>query len=116
MAEILPNIRIPMTQYHLNFVNSIHVELLSKNYQEVLFGDLDNFTELSNGQYIAHCPICKSNSRQFSIAPDKPVWCCFNCYEKGNWIQYLQKKEGLSYKQALGKLVEAAALLTQSKG
>ena len=101
-----------MNEDYFNFLNSIYSELLARNYQTVLFGNLEKFSELSNDQYIACCPFHEDCGRSFSIAADKPVWYCHECKEKGNWIQYIQKKEGLSYKLALSKLVEAVAIYT----
>ena len=98
-----------MNQYDFQFLNSIYADLIANKYQRVLFGDLDKFKQLPSGQYKACCPFHENNSPALSIAPDKPVWYCFKCKTGGNWIQYLQKKEGLTYQQAFNKLVEAAA-------
>jgi DNA primase len=104
-----------MIQYYFQYINSIYVELITRKYQRVLFGDLDKFKQLPSGQYKACCPFHENNSPAFSIASDKPVWYCFKCKTGGNWIQYLQKKEGLAYNQALGKLVEVAASYNMSQ-
>jgi DNA primase catalytic core len=85
-------------------INTIQQTLLKSDYQEILFGDLKKLKKESNGQYIACCPFHDDENPSFSISADKPLWNCHGCGEDGNWVQYLEKKEGLNFKEALHKL------------
>jgi hypothetical protein len=86
--------------------------LLARNYQTELFGDLSNFKH-EGGQYKACCPFHNDNNPSFSISADKPVWHCHGCGKEGSWIQYLEKRDGLTTYQAIEFLAKAAGITKQ---
>ena len=89
--------------------DKIYEILLGRNYQETLFGDLTKFKK--NGKsYLACCPFHDDTSPSFSIAVDKPVWNCFAGCGGGDWIEYLGKRNSLTFLEALNKLASDAGV------
>jgi DNA primase len=89
--------------------DQIYQILLGRNYQETLFGDLTKFKK--NGKsYLACCPFHDDTSPSFSIAVDKPVWNCFAGCGGGDWIEYLGKRNSLTFLEALNKLATDAGI------
>ena len=81
-------------------IDEIYRILLAKNYQERLFSDLPKVKRSGRG-YHACCPFHEDQHPSFSFAVDKPLWNCFGCGEQGDWIAYLEKREGLTFQEAL---------------
>ena len=96
-------------KYDIDQIESI---LLARNYQTELFGDLMSFKQ-EGEHYNAGCPFHNDNNPSFSISSDKPLWHCHGCGESGNWIQYLEKRDGLSTYQAIEYLAKAAGITKQ---
>jgi len=82
-------------------IEEIYDRLLARGYALTLFGDLDG-KKKTGGGYMAVCPFHKWTSVKlsFSFSMDKPVYHCFGCGESGDWIKYLDKKEGLPFQEA----------------
>jgi DNA primase catalytic core len=93
-------------------IDQIESTLLARNYQTELFGDLNQFKQ-EGGQYKACCPFHNDNNPSFSISADDPVWHCHGCKEEGSWIQYLEKRNGLTTCQAIEFLAKAAGITKQ---
>ncbi len=90
-------------------INEIYDRLLMQDYQDILFGDLDKYRR--NGkQYTACCPFHEDSNPSFSISADKPLWNCFSKCGGGDWIKYLERKEGLTFKEALERLAKDAGV------
>jgi DNA primase catalytic core len=96
-------------------IDQIESTLLARNYQTELFGDLNQFKQ-EGGQYKACCPFHNDNNPSFSISADDPVWHCHGCGEEGSWIQYLEKRNGLTTYQAIEFLAKAAGITKQENG
>lgn len=88
-------------------VDEIYRILLNQNYQETLFSELDKVKSTATG-YIACCPFHDDSHPSFSFSGEKPVWNCFGCGEKGDWIEYLQKRNQFDFIEALNHLAQAA--------
>ncbi|MDP6107115.1 MAG: DNA primase [Candidatus Brocadiia bacterium] len=58
--------------------------------------------------YWACCPFHKEKTPSFKVDPDKGVFYCFGCHEGGNAFTFLQKVEGLSFREALEQLARDA--------
>lgn len=84
----------------MNDIEKIYDILVGQDYPGKLFRDLKKLKRTSTG-YIACCPFHEDKSPSFSISGTKPVWNCFAGCGSGDWIQYLQKKDGKSFKEAL---------------
>lgn len=90
-------------------IDEVYNRLLSIGYVETLFGSLDRFKHSGNG-FIACCPFHNDKNPSFSIASDKPFWNCFAGCGSGDWIGYLMRKNGITFKEALTFLAKEAGL------
>lgn len=90
-------------------VEEIYSRLLARNYQEVLFGGLEK-AKRTGRNYMAICPFHDDHNPSFSFASDKPLWHCFGCGEGGDWIRYLERKEGITFREALERLAREAGV------
>jgi DNA primase catalytic core len=91
----------------VNDIDQIYEILLGQDFQSELFGDLKKLKKTNSG-YIACCPFHDDKTPSFSIDDEKPVWHCFAGCGNGNWIDYLTRKEGWSFREALEHLATAA--------
>lgn len=97
----------------MNDIEKIYDILLTQNYQRKLFGDLSKLKHSGTG-LIACCPFHEDKSPSFSISGSKPVWNCFAGCGSGDWIQYLQKKDGKSIKEAIEFLAYEAGYILEN--
>jgi DNA primase catalytic core len=91
----------------MNDIEKIYDILLGQDYSRRLFSGLSKMKKTSSG-YLACCPFHEDNNPSFSISTSKPVWNCFAGCGSGDWIQYLQKRDGKSIKEAIEYLAQAA--------
>jgi DNA primase len=56
------------------------------------------------------CPFHEDDTASLSIDPVKNLYHCFGCGEKGNPIQFLQKMEAISFREAYDKLNNSDSL------
>ena len=61
-------------------------------------------------RYVALCPFHDEKTPSFSIDPDNGLYHCFGCKEGGNVFTFLQKMEGLSFREALHQLANEAGV------
>ena len=87
----------------LTDIERIYSSLLDKHYPEKLFGDLEGFEKKDSG-YIARCPFHEDVHPTLVIYDDRPEYFCFACSERGDWLKYMQLKDGMSFHDALDKL------------
>jgi len=52
----------------------------------------------------AHCPFHEDKNPSFSVDSERQRWRCWSCNESGDVIAFVQKLEGLSFKEALRRL------------
>ena len=90
-------------------INRIYEILLSRRYQELLFEDLDKFTRQGNN-YQACCPFHDDRTPSLSISGEKPLWFCHAGCGGGDWIEYLQRKNGYDFKEAYQLLAREAGV------
>ncbi len=74
-------------------------------------------TERQGNKHMALCPFHDDHNPSLSIDPVKNVWHCFGCNAGGTVIDFVMKKEGLPFKEAVdrmllgtGAVVRAASL------
>lgn len=53
----------------------------------------------SGGEYAGACPWCGGKDR-FRVWPEQGRWWCRQCGRKGDAIQYLRERSGLSFVEA----------------
>ena len=58
--------------------------------------------------YFGLCPFHSEKTPSFSVEPDKKIYTCFSCGEKGNAITFKQKTENLSFVDAVEILADRA--------
>ena len=58
--------------------------------------------------YFGLCPFHHEKTASFSVEPDKKIYTCFSCGEKGNAITFKQKTENLTFIDAVEQLAERA--------
>ena len=58
--------------------------------------------------YFGLCPFHSEKTPSFSVEPDKKIYTCFSCGEKGNAITFLQKTGNLSFVEAVEELAYRA--------
>ena len=91
-------------------IQEMYSVLLARKYQEQLFRDLEGQKPAKGGrETLAACPFC-GREEHFSYSSEKPVWRCFVCGEAGDWIDYLQKRYRLDFKEALLELAREAGV------
>jgi DNA primase len=93
----------------LSDIEKIYRILLDKNYQEKLFGDLKGLEKKGSG-YIAHCPFHNDVMPTLVVYGDRPEYFCFACSARGDWLQYMQLKSGMSFYDALSQLSSDSVL------
>jgi len=72
-------------------------------YNRLLSGGSDKIQELlkinirkkEGRELIALCPFCDDSSGHLYISTDKPVYHCFKCESKGDYLDYMTKTKGL---------------------
>lgn len=58
--------------------------------------------------YFGLCPFHNEKTPSFSVEPDRKIYNCFSCGEKGNAITFLQKTSNLSFIEAIEELADRA--------
>ncbi len=98
----------------MNDVAAIYSMLLSRGYQEELFSDLHGAKRDDRNNLRAFCPFCQAGEHSgrghFSYSLREPLWRCFSCDKKGDWIRYLEERRGLSFLEALQLLAQRAGV------
>ncbi|MCV2505149.1 DNA primase [Melissococcus plutonius] len=60
----------------------------------------------SGKNYMGLCPFHEERSPSFSVAEDKQIFHCFGCGKGGTIFNFIQEIEGISFPQAIKKVVE----------
>jgi len=94
-------------------IQEIYSILLSRQYQDRLFGDL-NGQKRAGKETTADCPICGRKGK-FSYSSERPVWRCWSasCPSQTmsrDWLGYLTDVKGLDFKVALAELAQEAGV------
>ncbi|HHO76914.1 MAG TPA: hypothetical protein ENN05_10870 [Deltaproteobacteria bacterium] len=90
-------------------IERIYATLLDRDYQQILFGNLEGFEKKDNS-YIARCPFHEDELSTLVIYGDRPEYFCFACSARGDWLQYMQMKDGHSFFHALAILGDASGI------
>src|SRR5213594_4017835 len=69
----------------------------------------------SGRDYIALCPFHTEQTPSFQVTPAKRLFHCFGCEAKGNVIQFVAMKEGLSEREAAVKLLGTVPGVTRGR-
>ena len=60
------------------------------------------------------CPFHSERTPSFYVLPDKGMWKCFGCNESGDIFTFVEKQQGLEFREALGLLAEKAGVMLES--
>lgn len=88
-------------------IERIYAKLLDQDYQRVIFGDLEDFQRKGNA-YIARCPFHEDALPTLVLYGDRPEYFCFACSRRGDWLEFLQKRLGISFAEAFSRLAREA--------
>ncbi|MDI6758660.1 MAG: CHC2 zinc finger domain-containing protein [Candidatus Omnitrophota bacterium] len=90
-------------------------KIKSLNLPEIVSSYGISVKHSGNSSYQALCPFHadKNPSLSISFKGDKWLWHCFGCSAKGTVVDFVMKKEGLSFKEAYKKLSEATGINIQ---
>lgn len=61
----------------------------------------------SGKNFVGLCPFHEEKTPSFSVSPEKQLFYCFGCKEGGNIFSFLQKKENLSFVEAVKTLADS---------
>lgn len=60
--------------------------------------------------YVGHCPWHNDKKPSFQVNPSKQTWVCYPCDVRGDVFDYVMKREGVDFRQALEILAERAGI------
>ncbi len=66
-------------------------------------------------KYIGLCPFHSERTPSFNVDPQKQFYKCFGCGESGDIFSFIQKKENLSFGEALELLAKAAGVTLEKR-
>ena len=56
------------------------------------------------------CPFHAEKTPSFIVTPDRETWHCFGCGEHGDIFTFLMRRDGLDFRESLGRLAERAGV------
>lgn len=89
-------------------VRELYNILISQDYARELFSGLSGHRKDDRNNNKAECPFCPGDNFSYSLV--EPIYHCWECDESGDWIDYLQKVEGMEFKEALAFLADEAGV------
>jgi DNA primase len=90
-----------------NISDEVISEILSKTDIVDLISEKVSLSKKGKS-YFGLCPFHNEKTPSFSVEPERKIFNCFSCGEKGNAIGFLQKTENLSFVEALENLADRA--------
>lgn len=90
-------------------IQNIYSILLARGYQDILFQRLSGQRKKEGKEIRVDCPLCGSEGN-FSYSSEKPLYHCWSCSAGGDWLEYMQKVEGIDFQRALQELALVAGV------
>ena len=60
--------------------------------------------------YVGHCPWHDDTRPSFQVNPNKQTWTCWPCDVRGDVFDFVMRREGVDFRQALEILAERAGI------
>ena len=95
--------------------NTEDIERLKKNIS-ILHVCADHGIELKHHgthDYIGHCPFHDDEKPSFVVTPSKNLWHCMGCASGGSVIDLVMKFEGITFRDAVDKLLTSTGLIAR---
>lgn len=84
-------------------------EIKSRLSIEEVIGDYIELRRAS-GSFKARCPFHEEKTASFMVSPEKQIWHCFGCNEGGDMFTFIEKHEGVDFKEAAEILARKAGI------
>lgn len=65
--------------------------------------------------YKAQCPFHTEKTPSFTVSPERGTWHCFGCNEGGDVISFVQKIDGLEFREVLERLATRAGVALDNR-
>jgi hypothetical protein len=84
---------------------------IAKLYQSIsanaIFGSLPGFRKVGRN-YMMLCPFHADHEPSMAVPIDKPLFHCFGCGAKGDWLKFIMLHEGVGFRDAKRRLEDLA--------
>lgn len=70
----------------------------------------------SGKSYKGHCPFHNERTPSFYVFPESQTWRCFGCNEGGDVFTFVEKQQGIDFREALHYLAEKAGIAVEEQG
>lgn len=69
----------------------------------------------SGKSYKGLCPFHNERTPSFHVFPESQTWQCFGCHEGGDVFSFVEKQQGLEFREALAYLAEKAGVSLEER-
>ena len=70
----------------------------------------------SGKSYKGHCPFHNERTPSFHVFAESQTWRCFGCNEGGDVFTFVEKQQGIDFRETLHYLAEKAGISVEEQG